>query len=384
MATRIALVAGETSGDLLGAALMGALRRRYPDVRFEGVAGPRMIAAGCRPLAGIERLSVMGIAEVLPKLFSILRLRARLVRHWLADPPDVVIGIDAPDFNLGLERRLRDAGIRTAHLVSPSVWAWRPRRVKTIAKSVDLMLCLFPFEPDFYRNHGVKAVYVGHPLAEELALPVSRADARTALGLPAAARVVAVLPGSRVGELKALAAVFVLAAARLASRVPDVVFAVPLARPALRLLFERAMKLLAPDARWMLYDGRSREVMRAADVVLLASGTATLECLLLERPMVVGYRASRFTAWVLRVFKLLKVAYFSLPNLLCEKPVVPEFIQEQATPEHFAGAVEKLIDDSAARTAQTAAFAPVRQELHRDAATRAGAAIAELVGEQRG
>lgn len=379
MSVRIALVAGEASGDLLGAALMDALRRRYPDARFEGVAGPRMIAAGCRPLASIERLSVMGIAEVVPRLFSILRLRAGLVRYWRADPPDVMIGIDAPDFNLGLERRLRGVGVRTAHLVSPSVWAWRQGRVKTIAKSVDLMLCLFPFEPAFYRDHGVRAVYVGHPLAEELALPVSRTAARTALGLPAAARIVAVLPGSRGGELKALAAAFVLAAARLASRMPDVVFAVPLARPTLRLVFERVMQALAPELRWMLYNGRSREVMRAADVVLLASGTATLECLLLERPMVVGYRVSRVTAWLLRTLRLLKVPHFSLPNLLCAHPVVPEFIQERATPERFAAAVEKLIDDPAARAAQTIAFAPVRAELRRDAATRASTAIAGLM-----
>ncbi|HEU0197349.1 MAG TPA: lipid-A-disaccharide synthase [Nevskiaceae bacterium] len=378
---RVALVAGETSGDLLGAALITALRRRFPDAQFQGVAGPRMIAAGCRPLASIERLSVMGLAEVLPKLLSILRLRRQLVRHWRADPPDVVVGIDAPDFNLGLERRLRAAGIHTAHLVSPSVWAWRAGRVKTIAKAVDLMLCLFPFEPAFYRDRGVAAVYVGHPLAEELAAPVSRAAARVALDLPAAAHVVAVLPGSRGGELRALAALFVLAAARLVAHVPDVVFAVPLARPTLRLVFERAMKLCAPQVRWMLYDGRSREVMRAADVVMLASGTATLECLLLDRPMVVGYRVSRFTALILRVFRLLKVSHFSLPNLLCARPVVPEFIQDQATPEHFAAAVERLIQDPAARAEQTEAFAPVRASLHRDAADRASTAIADLVAK---
>lgn len=379
---RIALVAGETSGDLLGAALIHALRRRFPDARFEGVAGPRMIAAGCRPLASIERLSVMGIAEVVPKLFAILRLRRRLVRHWRADPPDVVIGIDAPDFNLGLEKRLRTSGVRTAHLVSPSVWAWRQGRVKTIARAVDLMLCLFPFEPAFYRDRGVRAVYVGHPLAEELAAPMSRADARTALQLPDDACVVAVLPGSRGGELKALAAVFVLAAARLAARLPNLVFAVPLARPALRLVFEKAMTTFAPQARWMLYDGRSREVMRAADVVMMASGTATLECLLLDRPMVVGYRVSRFTAWLLRALRLIRIARFSLPNLLCAEPVVPEFIQEQATPEHFARALEQLIEDPAARTAQTAAFAPVRESLQRDAAARASSAIAGLIERQ--
>ncbi|MDN5873804.1 MAG: lipid-A-disaccharide synthase [Sinobacteraceae bacterium] len=376
---RIALIAGETSGDLLGAALITALRERFPDAVFEGVAGPRMIAAGCRPLASIELLSVMGLAEVLPKLVSILRLRRQLVRYWRAQPPDVVIGIDAPDFNLGLEKRLRRAGIRSVHLVSPSVWAWRQGRVKTIAKAVDLMLCLFPFEPAFYRDRGVRAIYVGHPLAEELTAPLSREAARVALKLPSNARIVAVLPGSRGAELRALAAIFVMAAARLTARVPDIVFAVPLARPTLRLVFEKAMRLFAPDARWMLYEGRSREVMRAADVVMLVSGTATLECLLLDRPMVVAYRSSRFTAWVLRTFRLLKISHFSLPNLLCEQPVVPEFIQDQATPEHLADSVSVLMENPAARETQTRAFAPVREELHRDAARRSAVAIAELI-----
>ncbi|MDR3416741.1 MAG: lipid-A-disaccharide synthase [Nevskia sp.] len=379
-AIRFAIVAGEASGDILGAALIRALRVRYPQAQFYGVTGPRMREAGCDSVAGIDRLSVMGLAEVLPKLPDILRLRRDLRRRFAGDRPDCLIGIDAPDFNLGLERGLRRAGIPTVHVVSPSVWAWRPGRVKGIARAVDLMLCLFPFEPKFYAAHRVRAVYIGHPLAEELDQPVSRDEARRRLDLPPGP-CVAMLPGSRGAELKYLAEPFARTAAWLAQRQPELSFVVPLAKPSLRPLFEQAVAAHAPGLRWRLVDGHSREAMRAADAVLLASGTATLECLLLDRPMVVGYRVSAFSAALVRTLKLIKIDHVSLPNLLCREAVVPEFLQEQADAAQMGPALQHLLTDAAARERQTAQFAAVRQELKRDAAAAAAAAIGDLIGK---
>jgi lipid-A-disaccharide synthase len=375
---RFALVAGEASGDILGAALVRALRARFPNAQFYGVTGPRMRDAGCDSVATIDALSVMGLAEVLRHLPRLLKLRRELFERFAADRPDCVIGIDAPDFNLPLERKLRERGLRAVHVVSPTVWAWRPGRVKTIAQSVDLMLCLFPFEPKFYAAHGVRAEYIGHPLAEELDAPVSREVARTQLGLPVDAPCVAILPGSRGGELKYLAAPFAATGAWLSQRVEDLWLIVPIAKPSLRPVFERAIAEHAPTAHWRLVDGRSREAMRAADGVLLASGTATLECLLLDRPMVVGYRASALTAWLVR--RLIKIDRVSLPNLLCAEPVVPEHLQEEALPENFGPSVLELLQRPEVRERQLAQFAAVRQELKRDAATRGAAAIAGLLG----
>ncbi len=374
-----ALIAGEASGDLLGGALITALRARFPDARFSGVTGPRMRDAGCESIASIDRLSVMGIAEVLPKLPDLFRLRSELVECLSADPPDAVIGIDAPDFNLGLERRLRERGMTTVHLVSPTVWAWRQGRVKTIARSADLVLCLFPFEPKFYSGHGVRAEYVGHPLAEELAEPMARAEARRLLGLPVDGPCLAVLPGSRGGELAKLAVPFAQAASLLAKRVPGLSLVTPIAKPSLRPVMAQAIAEHAPALNWVLVDGQSREAMRAADAVLLASGTATLECLLLARPMVVGYRMSAFTAFLLDTLGLLKVRHVSLPNLLSAEPVVPEFLQQHLQPAAMAEALQVLLDDPAARERQLAQFAPVRAELRRNAAQASAAAIAELI-----
>jgi lipid-A-disaccharide synthase len=375
---RFALVAGEASGDLLGGALVRALRSRFPDATFYGVTGPRMREAGCDSIETIDRLSVMGLAEVLPKLPDILRMRGELYRRLDADRPDCIIGIDAPDFNLPLERRLRQRGLPTVHVVSPTVWAWRPGRVKNIARAVDLILCLFPFEPRFYAEHKVRAEYIGHPLAEELADPVSREDARRLLDLPPGP-CVAILPGSRGGELKYLAEPFVRTAAWLVQRRPDLCFVVPLAKPSLRPLFERAVAAHAPLLRWKLVDGHSREAMRAADAVLLASGTATLECLLLDRPMVVSYRTSALTARLVRM--LIKIDRVSLPNLLCQEPVVPEYLQEQANAAYLGPAVLELLNQPAARERQTVQFAAVRRELRRGAADSAAAAIARLIGQ---
>ena len=374
-----ALIAGEASGDLLGAALIPALRERFPGARFSGVTGPRMQAAGCESLASIDRLSVMGVAEVLPKLPDLFRLRAELVDRYTAERPDVVIGIDAPDFNLGLERRLREQGLKTVQMVSPTVWAWRQGRVKTIARAVDLVLCLFPFEPRFYAGHGVRAEYVGHPLAEELADPIARLEARHALRLPVDGACLAVLPGSRGGELKQLAVPFAQTAARLASTTPGLSVVTPIAKPSLRPVMERAIADHAPGLNWTLVDGHSRDAMRAADAVLLASGTATLECLLLDRPMVVGYRMSAFTAFLLDTLGMLKIRHVSLPNLLSAEPVVPEFLQQHLQPAAMADALAQLLADPAAAERQRTQFGAVRVELRRNAAQASAAAIAELI-----
>ncbi len=374
-----ALIAGEASGDLLGAALIPALRARYPGARFSGVTGPRMQAAGCESLASIDRLSVMGIAEVLPKLPDLFRLRAELVERLSAERPDVVIGIDAPDFNLGLERRLREQGLKTVQMVSPTVWAWRQGRVKTIARAVDLVLCLFPFEPKFYLGHGVKAVYIGHPLAEELADPLSQADARARLALPDSGPVLAVLPGSRGGELARLAVPFAQTAALLAAKLPGLRIVTPIAKPSLRPVMENAIAVHAPGLDWRLVDGQSREAMRAADAVLLASGTATLECLLLDRPMVVAYRGSLLTYFLLSTLGMLKTKHVSLPNLLAAEAVVPEYLQDAAQPAVMAETLRALIQEQPARDRQLVQFGAVREELCRNAALASAEAIAALL-----
>ncbi|MFP5357851.1 MAG: lipid-A-disaccharide synthase [Gammaproteobacteria bacterium] len=374
-----ALVAGELSGDLLGAALIRALRARFPTARFSGVAGPQMRAEGCEAIASIDALSLMGIAEVLPALPRLLRLRAQLVARFTRERPDCVIGIDAPDFNLGLERRLRQRGLRTVHVVSPSVWAWRAGRVHGIVRSVDLLLCLLPFEPACYAGHALRAEFIGHPLADELQ-PGPAQPARQALGLPATGPLLAVLPGSRAGELKYLAAPFAQAVAALHRARPGLQVVSPLARPGLRAPLQAAMHRYAPDVPWTLVEGRAREAMQAADAVLLASGTATLECLLLGRPMVVGYRTNALTAWLLLRAGMLKTRHVSLPNLLCDAAVVPERLQDRLDPQRLADDLQALLEPGAARRAQLDAFDRVREVLKADAGARAADAIARLLG----
>lgn len=376
---RFALVAGEISGDILGAAIIRALRERFPDATFYGVAGPRMIEAGCEPIESIEALSVMGIAEVVKVLPRLFALRAQLVERFANDEPDCVIGIDAPDFNLGLERRLRRRGLKTVHVVSPTVWAWRKGRIHGIAQSVNLMLCLFPFETQHYAGTGIRAAYIGHPLADQLDAGTAPAPARQALGLPPSQPLVAVLPGSRAGELAHLAVPFAKTVAWLHQRKPELRFVTPLAKPSLRAPLERAIAQHAPGVPWTLIDGRSREAMQAAEVVLIASGTATLECLLLGRPMVVGYRTAALTAWLMLKAGLLKTRHVSLPNLLCAQPLVPEYLQERLVPERLGEELLALLDDAWRRQRQLDQFDAVRRELKRDAAAQAAAAIKKLL-----
>lgn len=371
-----ALIAGELSGDILGAALIRALRARHPGARFSGVAGPRMVAEGCEAVESIEALSLMGIAEVLPAIPRLLRLRAALVARYTADRPAVLIGIDAPDFNLGLERRLKARGIATVHMVSPSVWAWREGRIDTIRRSVDLMLCLLPFETAIYARHGLPAVFVGHPLADELSNDTPPSLARHALNLPETLTL-AVLPGSRGSEVGKLAVPFAQAVARLHALLPQLQCVTPVAKPGVRDAIAAAIAEHAPQVPWTLLEGRSRLAMQAADVVLLASGTATLECLLLGRPMVVGYRVAALTAFLLRRLGLLKVAHVSLPNLLCGRAVVPELLQDDCSPERLLAALQPLLVEPGCQAAQTDAFEAVRQMLRRDSASASAEAISQ-------
>ena len=374
---RVALVAGEASGDLLGAALITALRELYPDARFTGVAGPRMIAAGCSVLAHCEELSVMGLAEILRHLPRLWRLRRRLLQAFADEPPDVFIGIDAPEFNLGLARRLKQRGLPTVQYVSPQVWAWRQGRVNGIAAAVDLVLCLLPFEAAFYARHAVHAEFVGHPLADQIPLQVDRAAARAQLGLPEAACVVALLPGSRLGEVSRLGDVFAGAARLLAGREAQPLFIAPMASAAVGAVF--AQQVASQGAKVRLLDGQSRLALTAADAVLVASGTATLETLLHRRPMVVAYRVAPLTAWVLRGLGLVKVRYCSQPNLLSDEPLVPEFIQEAVTPEALADALVQQLQAGPQQDHQQQVFADIHIQLRQDGARRAAQAVAGLL-----
>jgi len=379
---KIAVIAGEISGDILGAALIEALRERFPLAQFYGVAGPRMTAAGCDAIASIEALSVMGLVEVIKELPRLLRLRAQLVSRLTQDRPDLIVGIDAPDFNLGLERRLRERGLRTVHMVSPTVWAWREGRVHTIARACERVLCLLPFEPAFYARHGMRADYIGHPLADQLDNSVSTSTARAQLGLEPAAALIAIMPGSRGGEVRHLIQPFVQAARLIAEQRPGTRFITPIAKPALREAIGAAIREHAPELQWTLVEEQSRLAMQAADAVLLASGTATLECLLLGRPMVVAYRTSALTAWLMLRAGLLKTRHVSLPNLLTAEPVVPELLQEQAQPQALATQVLRMLDDPAARQRQLMHFDQVRAELRCNAAVRAATVIAELLEDR--
>ena len=380
-AYRVAIVAGETSGDQLGAALIGALRERCSDLLVRGVCGPLMQALGCEPLAAASELSVMGLAEVLAHLPRLLRLRRRLRREFSAWRPDVFIGIDAPEFNLGLAAKLHAAGIKTAQYVSPQVWAWRQHRVAHIARSCDLVLCVLPFEPAFYARHAVRAEFVGHPLADQIELDVDRGAARDALGLDAEAIVVALLPGSRSAEVARLGPDFLAAACLLAKRWPAAQFIAPVAAPALRSLLEQQLQRLAmPPGRLRLLDGQARVALQAADVALVASGTASLEALLCACPMVVAYRLSPVTAFMLRILRMVRLPYFSLPNLLAGERLVPEFLQEQVSPAPLAAAVQGQWEDAPRRALLAARFRTIHQTLRQGGAARAAEAVLELRG----
>ena len=385
-ALRIGIVAGESSGDTLGAALITALRARVPQLKCFGVAGPKMIAAGCEAWASSEELAMMGFTEPLLHLPRLLKLRSMLTSRLGTLRPDVFVGIDAPAFNLGLEKRLKARGLKTVQYVSPQVWAWRQGRVRTMSKACDLVLCLLPFETDFYSQHGVPAVFVGHPLADQIPLEVDRAAARGELGIDSARTVVALLPGSRMGEVERLGADFAAAAAWIASRRPDIRFVAPMASARVRAAFERQVAAL-PSAFALaitLLDGQAQRALAAADAVIVASGTATLETLLTGRPMVVAYRVSAATAFLLRTLGLVKVPYFSQPNLLVGRRLVPEFFQEAVSGAALGAALLHEIEDARHVSELSREFRKVHELLRRGGAERAATAILELVRSSAG
>lgn len=369
---RIALVAGEASGDILGSGLMRAIKVRHPDAEFIGVGGPLMEAEGMKSSFPMERLSVIGLVEVLGRLRELLARRKLLVQTLIDARPDVFIGIDAPDFTLNIELQLRRAGIKTVHYVSPSVWAWRQKRVLKIREGCDLMLTLLPFEARFYEEQGVPVRFVGHPLADTIPLEADRDAARAALGL-GAGPVVALMPGSRGGEVGRLGALFFDTAERLLAQKPDLRFVLPCASPQRRAQIEQLLE--GRNLPVTLLDGQSHLALAACDAVLIASGTATLEALLYKRPMVVAYKLAPVTFWILK--RMVKSPYVSLPNLLAQRMLVPELLQDAATPDALAQALLPLIDGG---LGQTAGFDEIHRTLRRDASNQAAEAVLDLIG----
>ena len=373
----VALVAGEASGDNLGGGLIRALQQRAPEVRCFGVAGPRMAEAGCEAWHSSEELAVMGLAEILKHLPRLLRLRRDLVARLIEARPDVFVGIDSPEFNLRVAGQLKARGIPTVQYVSPQVWAWRQGRVKTIGQSVDLVLCVLPFESRFYDEHAVRAVFVGHPLADRIPLDSPPVPARLALGLDPAAPTVAILPGSRRAEVAKLGPPFAATVAWLQRQRPELQFVAPMANPAARAAFEGCLAQHAPGVPVRVVDGRAQEAATAADAVLVASGTATLETTLVKRPMVVAYRVAPLTSWLLRDLKLMKAEFFSQPNLLAGRRLVPEYFQEQVTADVLGPAVLAQLD-RADRADLVASFTEIHHTLRRDASARAAEAVLDL------
>lgn len=370
----VGLVAGEPSGDLLGAELVTALRERHPWARFVGIGGPKMMAAGVESLYPMEKLSVRGYVEVIRHYREIIGIRSDLKRYFLREKPSVFIGIDAPDFNLDLESALKSQGIPTVHYVSPSIWAWRGGRIRKIRKAVSRMLTVFPFEAPIYERAGIPVSYVGHPLADMLADMPDKTAARAELRIPATAPVVALLPGSRLSELEQLSDVFVAAAEKIAAAVPGVRLLVPLVNRQTRELFEAALyRRESGVLEITLLFGHAHVAMAAADVVLVASGTATLEAALLQKPMVITYRMPRLSWWIMNSLRY--QPWVGLPNILAGEFVVPELLQDAATPESLSAAVIELLNDRDRRNSIEERFGKMALELRQDAAQRAAEAV---------
>ncbi|WP_242477939.1 lipid-A-disaccharide synthase [Rubrivivax gelatinosus] len=370
------MVAGEASGDLLAGLLLGGLQERWPELQAKGIGGPKMAARGFDAWWPNDRLAVHGYVDALRHYREIKAIRDRLAERLLDDPPSGFVGVDAPDFNLGLERRLKSAGIKSIHFVCPSIWAWRGGRAKKMAESCDHVLCLFPFEPELLQRHGVAASYVGHPLADTIPLEPPRAAARQALGLAEGDAVVALLPGSRRGEIEHIAPAFLQAAARLQRARPGLRLLLPVA-PGLRPLLEPLLAAHAPDVPIELLDGRSHEVMAACDVTLIASGTATLEAALFKRPMVIGYRMAGLSWQIMR--RMGYLPWVGLPNILCRDFVVPELLQDRCEPEALARETLAWLDDAARVRALQSRFLDLHHLLRRDTARRATDAIAQVL-----
>ena len=377
---RIALCAGEASGDLLGADLVRALRERFPDAEFSGIAGPKMRAAGVTSWWDASELSVMGLAEVLRHLPRLLRLRRDFRQRVLDWKPDVFIGIDAPDFNLGVEKWLKTRGVRTVHDVSPSIWAWREDRAEKIGESADRVLCLFPMEPPIYAKHGVDARFIGHPLADAMPLQPDRDGARRELGITDDGPVLALLPGSRMGEIARMLPTFLESADRVGAQISNLEVLIPAADEHCRHAIESQLQQTPlVHARARIFDGQAQQAMIAGDAVLLASGTAALEAMLAKRPMVIGHRISPTTYRIVKLFGLLKSRFVSLPNVLAGRELVPECLQDDCTPARLSSELLRWLRDPSAFAAVEPEFLHIHQELRRDASRQAAGAIAELL-----
>ncbi|NBJ32794.1 lipid-A-disaccharide synthase [Serratia fonticola] len=372
----IGLVAGETSGDILGAGLIRALKTHYPSARFVGVAGPLMQAEGCETWYEMEELAVMGVVEVLERLPRLLKIRKELTRRFSELKPDVFVGIDAPDFNLTLEGHLKQRGIRTIHYVSPSVWAWRQKRVFKIGKATDLVLAFLPFEKAFYDRFNVPCRFIGHTMADAMPLQADKLAARATLGIDPAARCLALLPGSRNAEVEMLSGDFLRTAQLLREHYPDLEVVVPLVNAKRREQFERIKAEVAPELKVHLLDGKGREAMVASDAALLASGTAALECMLAKCPMVVGYRMKPFTFWLAE--RLVKTPYVSLPNLLAGREIVTELLQHDCVPDKLAAALLPLLEDSPQAELLKQTFLELHQSIRCGADEQAAQAVLEL------
>ncbi|WP_241602977.1 lipid-A-disaccharide synthase [Rosenbergiella nectarea] len=373
----VALIAGETSGDILGAGLIRSLKQKNPNIRFVGVAGPLMQAEGCEAWYEMEELAVMGIVEVLGRLRRLLHIRRELTKRLTALKPDVFVGIDAPDFNIPLEGKLKRAGIPTIHYVSPSVWAWRQKRVFKIGRNTDLVLAFLPFEKAFYDRFDVPCQFIGHKMADDIALHPDKLAARQTLNIPPQARCLALLPGSRSSEVDMLSADFIRAAVLLRERYPDLEIIVPAANAHRAEQFLAIKQRVAPTLSLNLVEGKAREVMIASDAAILASGTAALECMLAKCPMVVGYRMKPFTFWLAK--RLVKTEWVSLPNLLAGRELVKELLQEECTPQHLATALEPLLHDSTERQELLTTFQTLHQQIRWDADNQAAQAVLELI-----
>ncbi len=373
---RLAMVAGEASGDLLAGLLMGGMKARWPELQLQGIGGTHMLAQGFETWWPQDKLAVRGYVEVLRHYREIAGIRKGLAQRLLANPPKAFIGVDAPDFNLGLEAQLRTCGIKTIHFVCPSIWAWRGERAKAMADSCDHVLCLFPFEPALLQAQGVAATYVGHPLADAIPIQAPRDTARALLQIKPSETLVAVLPGSRRSEIAAITPVFLQAVARLQRQRADLRFVLPVA-PGLRAMLEPLVQAHAPDANLQLLDGQSHVALAACDITLIASGTATLEAALFKRPMVIGYRMNPVSWQIMK--RLRYQPWVGLPNILCRDFVVPEFIQESCTPEKLANAVLAGLDDDAGQHNITMRFTALHHQLRRNTARQATDAIAQVI-----
>ncbi|HAS6109726.1 TPA: lipid-A-disaccharide synthase [Vibrio vulnificus] len=372
---RIGIVAGELSGDTLGEGFIKAIKAVHPDAEFVGIGGPKMIALGCQSLFDMEELAVMGLVEVLGRLPRLLKVKAELVRYFTENPPDVFVGIDAPDFNLRLELDLKNAGIKTVHYVSPSVWAWRQKRIFKIAKATHLVLAFLPFEKAFYDKFNVPCEFIGHTLADAIPLESDKAPARELLGLEQVKQWLAVLPGSRGSELKMLSQPFIETCKKLQQAFPELGFVVALVNQKRREQFEQAWKEYAPELDFKLVDDTARNVITASDAVMLASGTVALECMLLKRPMVVGYRVNAVTAFLAK--RLLKTQYVSLPNILADTELVKEYLQDDCTPDNLFGEVSRLLEGDNHQMLDK--FTEMHHWIRKDADQQAANAVLKLI-----